>query len=137
LEKYRVAEGDGDEDRPLRVAVVDGKTTEKRRGEAVRGFKAGEIDVLILGLAVGKFALSLANVRTVIRHDLTYNADDYVQSLARAQHMESTHRPVLITLHCRDTADDLVIENVAGKLPSITNLSNGDLAAMLRGLGRR
>ncbi len=135
LTKHRVAEEE-EGVRPLRVEVMDGKTTERRRGEIVRAFKAGEIDVLILALSVGKFALSLANVRTVIYLDRTFNADDYVQSLARAQHMESSHRPVLITLHCPHTADDLVVDNLAGKLPDIASLSNADLAGMLRALGK-
>ncbi len=119
-----------------RTEIIDGDVSEAKREQIRLAFQAGEVDVLILGLSVGKFGLDLSALNTAISYDRNFNADDFVQSLERGRHIERTNRPVWITLSCADSADDLVSENQEGKLPDIAKISNADLAVLLCALGK-
>jgi hypothetical protein len=44
------------------------------------------------------------------------------------------HKPVIVTLKAINTTDEMIEQNLAGKLPSISSISNSDLASMLRAL---
>jgi SNF2 family DNA or RNA helicase len=121
-----------------RVELVVGGT--KGADAIIEDYKAGKVDVLLLGITVGRFGHSLAITRTVVYFDKTWDSDAYFQSLhrvagARAKLTGYRHRPRLISLRCRRTIDDYVELNLAGKLPSISDLTGADLMKLLRGLG--
>lgn len=117
----------------LRVALALGGDQEGNESK-LKAFADGQIDLLILSLQVGKFGLTLTNAKTVIYLDKTFNADDYVQSRQRVQRIGLDHRPLMITLKSPKTVDQLVEDNLAGKMQSISQVTNADLADLLRGL---
>lgn len=124
-----------------KVAVVTGESDEAERGELLQRFKGSksaneksDIDVLILALGVGKFGLSLTNSRTIVYMDKTWSADDYMQSLYRVRRIGLTHTPRVISLVAPGTIDDMVEDNLAGKLPDIAHVTNSTLKNLLRAL---
>lgn len=121
-----------------RVELVLGGT--KNSDQIIEDYKAGKVHVLLLGITVGRFGHSLAISRTVIYYDKTWDADAMMQSMhraagARAKLTGYHHRPRLITLRCRGTIDDYVELNLAGKFPTIADMTGADLLKMLRVLG--
>lgn len=117
-------------------AHVDGSTPLKRRDEILEQFKAGGLEYLVLSIGVGKFGHTLTNAKTIWYVDKTWNADDYFQSLHRVKRIGLTHRPVVVTLRAPGTVDELVEDNLSGKLGGISRLTKSDLRELLRGLGR-
>lgn len=121
----------------LKIAWIHGATSkmEDRYNELTfENYKAGLLDILILAMPVGKMGHNLQVTRTVIYHDKTWFADDYVQSMKRVKRMGLDHRPVVITIKAVGTVDQLVEDNLGGKFVGISKVSNDDLAAMLRHL---
>lgn len=137
------SEDEDGEARGLKIGRISGDMDEEERTKTFRRFKGSgnateksDIDVLILSLAVGKFGLTLTNTKTVVYFDKTWAADDYVQSLHRVRRIGLTHVPRVISLRCPGSIDDMVEDNLAGKMPSIAHVSNSDLVKMLKGLGK-
>jgi SNF2 family DNA or RNA helicase len=121
-----------------RIEKVVGGT--KGSDAIIEDFKAGKVDVLILGITVGKYGHTLANAHTIITYDKTWDSDAWFQMLhraagARAKLAGFTHRPLLINPRCRGTVDDYVELNLAGKLPDMAAMTGADLAKVLRSLG--
>jgi SNF2 family DNA or RNA helicase len=120
----------------LRAVHVAGDTTTRDRDAIIEGFKAGEHDTLVLSLGVGKFGLTMTGVKTVFWVDKSWNADDYFQALHRVRRIGLKHSPVSVTLRCPGTVDELVEDNLEGKLGGISRLTQSSLATLLKGLGR-
>lgn len=121
-----------------RVELVQGKV--KNVDAIIEDFKAGEVDVLILSIGVGKYGHTLANVRDVIYLDRTWDSDAMFQSLhryagARGRIAGFEHNPRVRILRCRGTVDDFVEMNLAGKLPDMAKITGADLLKILRSLG--
>jgi hypothetical protein len=121
-----------------RVELVLGKT--KGADGIIEEFKDGDVDVLLLGKTVGKYGHTLANAKTVVAFDRIWDSDAEFQALhrvagARALLAGYTHRPILAILRAPGTIDDFVELNLAGKLPSMANVTGADLAKILRSLG--
>lgn len=123
--------GDG-----LDAAVVNGQTPPKERDRLLEEFKSGTLDVLILSIGVGKFGHTFTNAKTVHYLDKTWNADDYFQSLRRVRRIGLKHRPVVVTYRAPGTTDELIEQNLEGKLTPISKMTRSDLAELLRGLGK-
>jgi SNF2-related domain/Helicase conserved C-terminal domain len=121
-------------DGQITVEYVSGDFKDSDNEEKFEAYKAGNIDILIVSLPVGKFGHNLQMTRTSIYHDKTWFADDYVQSMKRVKRLGLEHRPVVITLKAQSTVDQLIEDNLSGKFPGIAKVSNEDLAAMLRHL---
>jgi SNF2 family DNA or RNA helicase len=124
--------------RGRRVELVLGGT--KGADDIIEDFKAGKIDVLILGITVGKYGHTLSNAHTIVTYDKTWDSDAWFQMLhraagARAKLAGHRHRPLLINPRCRGTVDDYVELNLAGKLPGMARMTGADLAKILRSLG--
>lgn len=120
----------------LGASIVTGDTPKTQRDNILENFKAGEIDILVLSLGVGKFGHTFTKTETVIYMDKTFDADAYVQSLRRVRRIGLQHRPVVVSLISPSTTDELVERNLAGKLGSIARMSQADLRELLRGLGK-
>lgn len=121
-----------------RAELVVGGT--KGADKIIEEYKAGKVDVLILGITVGKYGHTLANSKTIITYDKTWDSDAWFQMLhraagARAKLAGYTHRPLLVNPRCRGTVDDYVELNLAGKLPTMSEMTGADLAKVLRSLG--
>lgn len=124
-------------DGQLRVEWIHGTDTEAEARDAEEKFEAymaGKIDILILGLEVGKFGHNLQITRTAIYIDKTWDADAYVQSMKRVKRIGLNHRPVVITIKAPGTVDELVEDNLTGKFPGIATITNANLASMLHHL---
>lgn len=119
----------------LKVELVVGEMTDEQKEKGISDYKEGRADVLIMQLGVGKFGHTFTDTRTVVYHDKSWDSDAYVQSIRRVRRIGLDHSPVLITLKAPGTADDLVELNLAGKLESISKVSNADLVELLQGLG--
>ena len=120
-----------------KVAICTGQhTSEKTADETIEAYKTGKYDILILSLGVGKYGVTVTNTKTVIYTEKTWDADAFTQSLSRVRRIGLGHRPVLVTLRCPGTVDELVENNLAGKAIDIAKIGPPDLATMLRALGR-
>lgn len=115
----------------LRVGAVSGSTDTRERDRILQAYKAGDLDVLVLQMGVGKFGHTLTNTQTVYYHDRAFDSDAWVQSLRRVKRIGLEHRPTLIVPRIVNSADELIDENLAGKLKSVANLTNTDLASLL------
>ncbi len=116
-----------------RVELVYGGS--KAGSYHIEQFKEGEIDVLILGIQVGKYGHTLTNTKTVVAYDKTWDADAWFQMLHRVRRHGLKHRPIFHTLRCRGTVDDFVEMNLAGKFPTMADLTGADVSKILRSLG--
>lgn len=116
----------------LKVAAVLGDT--KNRTKIIEDYKEGKYDILILSLSVGKFGFTLTDTKSIIYYDKTFDADAYIQSLARVRRIGLTHVPLVIHLFAPKTTDELVQENLSSKAVTIARISNSDLKQLLEGL---
>jgi SNF2 family DNA or RNA helicase len=120
----------------LKVTHISGETPAGYRDKGIEEFKAGDYDALVLSIGVGKFGHTLTNVKTMFYVDKTWNADDYFQSLHRVRRIGLTHSPVVVTIRAPGTVDELVEDNLAGKLGGISKLTRSELRTLLKGIGR-
>jgi superfamily II DNA or RNA helicase len=116
--------------------LVTGELSKRERDRMLEEFKAGDYDALILSIGVGKFGHTFTNVKTIFYIDKTWNADDYFQSLHRVRRIGLKHRPVVVTLRAPGTVDELVEDNLTGKLGGISRLTKSNLRDLLKGLGK-
>lgn len=117
---------------PGRVEIVLGGDPEADR--KILSYKEGKVDILILSLGVGKYGHTLINTQTVIYFDRIWDMDAYIQSSYRVQRIGLDHTSTVITLRCPSTVDDLVEDNLAGKAIVVSQITNADLASLLKNL---
>jgi SNF2 family DNA or RNA helicase len=119
----------------LRVGLVVGDMKSIDKDTALEDYKAGELDILVLQMGVGKFGHTLTDTRTVFYHDRFFDSDAYYQSLHRVKRIGLEHRPRLIVPRAPFSADPMIELNLSGKLQSIAKLGNKDLKELLMSLG--
>lgn len=117
------------------VSSIQGEPVD--RDNVLQTFRSGGLDVFILSLGVGKYGLTLIEAKTIVYIDKTFSADDYIQSLYRVQRIGLNHSPVVVSLRCPGTVDELVADNLTGKSIDISRITNSDLSMLLRSLGQR
>jgi hypothetical protein len=140
LQKMSKSKKNGDAMYGKKVDLVLGGMKKGEADRIISEYKAGEVDVLLLGIGVGKYGHTLANSRTIYIYDKTWDSDAWFQMLhrfggARAVLAGYKHRPVVKTLRCRNTVDDFIELNLAGKLPAMADMTGADLSKILRSLG--
>lgn len=118
----------------LRVGLVVGADSAEDKDAVIESYKDGDLDVLILQMNVGKYGHTLTNTKTVFYHDRSFDADAWVQSLRRVRRIGLEHVPVLYLPQIPGSADQLIDENLTGKIESISKLTNASLLELLRGL---
>ena len=104
------------------------------RNTQIQAFKEGLVDFLVMSLGVGKYGHTLTNAQAMVYFDRSWDADAYIQSRARVHRIGLTHSPVIITLRCPKTVEEMVEASLESKSVSISQISNNDLASLLRGL---
>lgn len=124
-----------DEFPELTVGSVVGAMKSEEKDSTIAAYKAGELDVLIMQMGTGKFGHTFTDTRTVFYHDRTFDSDAWIQSLHRVRRIGLKHEPVLIVPKILDSADELFDANLEGKLESVADLTNADLAGLLRSIG--
>jgi len=112
--------------------IIKAETNEVDRQSIVDRFQAGQIDILVLSLGIGKYGLTLTKANTVVYLDRWFDADALFQSSFRTQRIGQDHSVLCITLYCPGTVEDFVEENLSNKLSDIANLTDVDLLEMLR-----
>ena len=115
----------------LKVGIVVGDMKSQTKDATLDAYKAGELDVLILQMGVGKFGHTLTDTKTVFYHDRFFDSDAVLQSLRRVRRIGLTHRPRLIVPRASRSADPLIEMNLSGKFQSIAKLGNRDLKELL------
>lgn len=110
------------------------RSKDRHNDDIIESFKNGKLDILIMSLGIGKYGHTLTNAKTVLFHDKTWDGDAYIQALARVQRRGLMHRPHLLSLMVPGTTDDLLKDNLIEKSRNIHQLTNSDLATLLRGL---
>ncbi len=118
----------------LRIASLTGSSNEKDRKENITKFKNNELDILILSISSGKYGLNFQNARTSIYYDKNFDADGYFQSLYRIRRLGLKHKPIHISLRTPNSIDDLIEDNLTGKLTSIAQVNNENLKNLLLGV---
>lgn len=116
----------------INCAKVYGDT--KARNALIKDFQQGRLQCLVLSLGVGKYGFTLTNTRSIAYVDRTFDADAFMQSLPRVRRRGLTHQPDVYTFVAPKTIDQYVEANLAGKMPGISQLTNADLATLLKGL---
>ena len=117
----------------LTPGFVNGDTKDK--DQVIQSFVNGEHDSLVCSIGVGKYGHNMVNVKTMVFHDKTFDADAYYQALHRTRRRGLGHSPVVVSLRAPGTADELVEKNLAGKMGSVARLTNNDLFQLLAGIG--
>jgi len=86
------------QDKPWRVAVLTGATKPDKRYKIVEQFQNGEIDILILNAAIGKYSLTLTAAKVAYYLERDYDGEAYYQSLYRARRITSEHPVEIVSL---------------------------------------
>lgn len=118
----------------LAVSGVTGEDSREQKDATIAAYKNGQLPILVMQMGVGKFGHTFTHTRTVYYHDRPFDSDAWVQSLHRVRRIGLEHRPVLIVPKVRTSADELIDENLEGKLTSMARMTNADLARLLRSL---
>ena len=117
------------------VALITSETPPVERQSVIDGFQSGEVQILVMSLGTGKYGLTLTRANSIIYCDRSWDADALFQSSFRVRRIGLDHSPVVITLLCPGTTDDLVTSNLYGKLQDIARLTSTDLLALLDQIG--
>jgi len=102
----------------------------------VESFKSGDSRILIMSPGVGKYGLTLTNIKTMIYLDKTFDMEAYIQTMYRFKRIGLEHSVRVISLVSPGTIDELVSDNLATKAFDIHKISNEDLLSLLRSLNR-
>jgi SNF2 family DNA or RNA helicase len=119
----------------LETDIMVGSMKREEKDEVVDAYRAGDLDVLVLQMGVGKFGHNLQRTRTVYYHDRSFDTDAYIQSLRRVKRIGLKHRPRLIVPRSKQSSDPLVELNLAGKMQSIAKVASHDLRELIQSLG--
>lgn len=119
----------------IRVGIATG--SENDNEATVEVYKRGDINVLLLSLGVGKYGFTLTNTNSVIYVDRTFDGDAYYQSLHRIERFGLDHSVQVVTLRHPGTVEEFEVENnLAGKMATVSLVTEADLSKLLRSLGR-
>ena len=97
-----------------RVASYDGRTSDADRTARVSAFQAGELDVLVLNVAMSE-GITLTRARQVVYHSNTYRLVDRLQSEDRAHRLGQTGTVLYVDIVCDGTLDAHVAQRLAEK----------------------
>ena len=80
------------------VRTITGETSIKERGEIIRDFQAGNIDVLVANPKTLGTGVTLTRARYCIYYSLTFNLEDFLQSQDRLHRIGQKHNVVYYIL---------------------------------------
>lgn len=115
----------------LRIGLVSGDHKLEHKEDTIEAYINGELDILVLQMATGKYGHTFTNTKTVYYHDLTAKVDPLFQSLERVPRIGLEHRPTLVIPQIEDSAYELIKASLDEKLPSVSSMTKSDLVAML------
>lgn len=123
------------QDSGFKVDYIHGGTPEEDRKAHLKDYQNGDLDILILSLEVGKYGLnSLMSSRTAVYVDRTFSMDAYFQSLHRFRRIGTQKPPLVVTLRCPGTIDELVEDNLRSKSIDLSKITDESLLTLMQGL---
>jgi hypothetical protein len=119
-----------------KIGIIQGKTPLSDREYLLTEYRAGRLDILIMGYGVGKYGLTLTNTKTVIPYDKVFGLDDVGQATYRTQRIGLDHSVVVISLEVKGTIDEYIGASLGDKLNDLAKLGAGDILTLLSFIGR-
>jgi SNF2 family DNA or RNA helicase len=101
--------------RKITYAVIDGKTSDKDRMEAVRLFQSGFYRVLLAHPQSAAHGLTLTRATTTIWASPTYNLEHFLQGNRRIYRTGQTQKTETIVILAEDTIEGKVLEKLTTK----------------------
>lgn len=116
----------------LDVEVLTGNTKSSQRYALVKKFQEGDLDILIINDAVGKYSLTLTAARVAYYLERNFDGEAYYQSLFRARRITSKHPVKIVLLKSTyadgsPTIDQLVHEALLERSQNAQLLTVGEL----------
>jgi SNF2 family DNA or RNA helicase len=100
--------------RPLRVAVIDGRTNRENRDGFIAAFQAGELDILIGQIAAMGVAITLTAGAHVVCVEEDFSPDIMDQFFARVHRIGQTQH-VHVDIFQSDTKIDKAVAGISGR----------------------
>jgi SNF2 family DNA or RNA helicase len=101
--------------RKITYAVIDGKTSDKDRMDAVRLFQSGFYRVLLAHPQSAAHGLTLTRATTTIWASPTYNLEHFLQGNRRIYRTGQTQKTETIVILAEDTIEGKVLEKLTTK----------------------
>jgi SNF2 family DNA or RNA helicase len=107
--------------RGLRFAVLDGRTPDRVREEAIAAYQAGRLDVLFAHPATAAHGLTLTRGTSTIWASPTYNLELFIQGSSRQHRVGQTRKCETIVVIAPGTKDEDAWEIMQGKSDRMTS----------------
>lgn len=122
----------------LRVAIIDGRTPQNVRGELVKDFQEGRLDVLIGGINAAGEAITLTRADTVVFVELDWVPAAMMQAEDRIHRVGQKSNCQIIQLIARlpvglDNLDEMMIDTLGSKLDRIGAVLSEDSSNIISG----
>jgi superfamily II DNA or RNA helicase len=121
----------------LRVAVVDGRTSQKERASIVKAFQDGELDVFIGGIHAAGEAITLTRADTVIFVELDWVPAALLQAEDRIHRVGQRKNCQVIQLIARtpdeNNLDEMMVDLIGSKVARIGEVLNEDTSNIISG----
>ena len=120
----------------LRVAVVDGRVSQKDRAAIVQDFQEGRLDVFIGGINAAGEAITLTRADTVVFVELDWVPAALLQAEDRIHRVGQRKNCQVIQLVARmqgDNLDEMMVELIGSKLARIGAVLNEGTANIIAG----
>lgn len=106
----------------ISYGVIDGRVPHQERTKVVERFQAGELKVIYAHPQSAGHGLTLTAGTTTIWSSPTYNAEHYAQFNRRIYRAGQKKKTSTIHITARDTAEEDVYANLAGKMANMQTL---------------
>jgi SNF2 family DNA or RNA helicase len=98
-----------------KVGMIYGDVNKVERAEVRRAFDTGKIQVLLMQIDTGRFAMNLSKADTAIYYSFTYSLEKHLQSKDRIVHMRKDYPLLYIHLMTKGSPDEDVIDALKDK----------------------
>lgn len=109
----------------LRYAVVDGDASPKQKGQAVKDFQAGKLDVIVGSTSMAE-GVTLTRSRFALFVEYWWQPGKVTQAQDRIFRVGQERDVTVTTLHAPGTIDDQIDEGIKGKMVRIDMMSGVD-----------
>jgi SNF2 family DNA or RNA helicase len=104
------------EHRTIRVAGLDGSTTQKQRGERVQNFQDGKYDVFLVQQQAGGVAITLTRANSVVLLEPDWSPEVNAQAIKRVHRITQTRPTRARLFKVEGSIDEGIIETLARKI---------------------
>ncbi len=100
----------------IRLAGLDGSTTQKQRGERVQNFQDGKYDVFLVQQQAGGVAITLTRANSVVLLEPDWSPEVNAQAIKRVHRITQTRPTRARLFKVEDSIDEGIIETLARKI---------------------